>query len=138
MQIYPEQVDAAYQLIKANPDITFIVGHLCMPKSRTAEYFKNWQNSVAKLGSLDNVYMKLSGFGMFEPGWTAESIKPFIDAAISAFGVNRCMFASNYPVDKLYKSYDDIFDSYLTAVHNYSQDEIKQLFQTNAELAYRI
>lgn len=138
MQIFPEQIDSAVDLIKSNPNLIFIIDHFAMPKYRTIEYFNFWKEQIAKLSKLENVYLKLSGFGMFEHSWHKESIKPFIETSISHFGIKRCMFASNFPVDKLYKTFDEIYDIYMESIQDYGSEEKSNLFYLNAEKIYRI
>jgi predicted TIM-barrel fold metal-dependent hydrolase len=70
--------------------------------------------------------------------WTTDSIKPFVLDAIDAFGTKRCMFASNFPVDKLFSTYDDVFNAFKTITRNFSDDERRALFHDNAERVYRL
>ena len=60
------------------------------------------------------VSVKISGFGMFDPAWTVDSIRPFVRTTIDLFGVERCMFASNFPVDKVFRSYAEVYEAFDT------------------------
>ncbi|OWV65420.1 hypothetical protein ATY76_19430 [Rhizobium sp. R339] len=70
--------------------------------------------------------------------WTVESIRPYVEETIAAFGIERCMFASNFPVDKLFGSYDKIMDAFKVITANYTGDEQLALFHHNAARVYRI
>jgi predicted TIM-barrel fold metal-dependent hydrolase len=75
---------------------------------------------------------------MCDPRWTADSIRPWVMGCIEAFGVQRCVFGTNWPVDRLFSSYDPIVDAYATIISGFSQDEQEALFSRNAERLYRI
>jgi len=70
--------------------------------------------------------------------WTTESIRPFVLDAIDAFVSQRCLFASNFPVDRLFSSYDDVFDAFKEITGNFSYDERRALFHDNAARVYRL
>ena len=59
-----------------------------------------------------NVAVKISGLAMLDWHWTTGSLRPFVLRTVEIFGVDRCMFASNFPVDKLFSSYDDLFNAF--------------------------
>jgi predicted TIM-barrel fold metal-dependent hydrolase len=64
------------------------------------------------MASLPNVYCKISGPGMFDHVWTVESIRPIVESCIEIFGAERCMFGSNFPVDKLYSNYTSVWRAF--------------------------
>ena len=70
--------------------------------------------------------------------WTTQSIRPYVLSAIEIFGVERCMFASNFPVDKLFSSYDKIFNAFREITSDFSEAERRSLFHDNAEKFYRL
>jgi predicted TIM-barrel fold metal-dependent hydrolase len=72
---------------------------------------------------------------MFDHAWTEESLKPFVMTVLEAFGPDRVMWGSNFPVDKLYRSYDEIVSVMLSIVPSVLHD---QVFRTTAENFYRI
>jgi predicted TIM-barrel fold metal-dependent hydrolase len=75
---------------------------------------------------------------MLDHTWSVKSIRPFVLDALDIFGVGRAMFASNFPVDKLFSSYDAIWDAFDTITADLSCDERHALFATNAERYYRV
>jgi predicted TIM-barrel fold metal-dependent hydrolase len=109
-----------------------------MPVDRTPAEIEGWKRGMTSLASADNVFCKISGLGMGDWKWTEDSIRPFVLHAIEAFGVNRCMFASNFPVDRLFSSYDAVFDAFKAITRDFSADERRALFHDNAERVYRL
>jgi predicted TIM-barrel fold metal-dependent hydrolase len=67
-----------------------------------------------------------------------KSIRPYVEEAIGIFGVDRCMFASNFPVDKLFSSYDAIFDAFQEITKDYPYADRIKLFHDNAERYYKL
>jgi predicted TIM-barrel fold metal-dependent hydrolase len=84
------------------------------------------------------VACKISGLGMGNFKWKPADFRPWVLSAIEAFGVERCMFASNFPVDKLFSSYDAIFDAFKAITADFSAADRRSLFHDNAERFYRL
>jgi predicted TIM-barrel fold metal-dependent hydrolase len=85
-----------------------------------------------------NVVVKISGLGIPGVGWTAEVNRQIVLAAIELFGVERCMFASNFPVDSLCAGFDEIYRGFEAIVRDFSVDERHALFAANARRLYAI
>ena len=132
------QMGKAYDLACAFPRSTIILGHCGFPKQRTTPYFNEWRKAINHLAKAPNVACKLSGLAMVDHQWTVESIKPWIEVCIEAFGPGRCMFGTNWPLDGLFSDYATVVNAYRTIVADYSADEQRQLFRTTAEGWYRI
>jgi predicted TIM-barrel fold metal-dependent hydrolase len=90
------------------------------------------------LAGCPNVAVKISGLGMADRNWTEASMRPFVLATIELFGVERCLFASNFPVDKLMSDYRTLWQAYDNITRDFSADERAALFQGNAARYYRI
>ena len=120
------------------PNITIVVDHTGFPEERTPEYFQNWRRGAAIAATCDNIRWKISGLAMGDHDWTVDSIRPYVLTSIETFGVDRCFFATNWPVDWLWSTYDAVVDAYTEIVADFSIDEQKALFSTNAEELYRI
>ena len=75
---------------------------------------------------------------MFEQNWDAERVRNTALAAIDIFGVDRCMFGSNFPVEKLYVSYQELYACYLDTVDDFSGNEKIALMAGTAKKFYRI
>ena len=120
------------------PNITIVVDHTGMPDERTDEYFEQWKRGVAVAASCDNVRWKISGLGMGDHDWTVDSIRPWVLASIETVGVERCFFGTNWPVDWLWSTYDELIDAYTEIISDFSRDEQIRLFSGTAEEIYRI
>jgi predicted TIM-barrel fold metal-dependent hydrolase len=138
LQLYHTQMAEALALANKFPDTPMVLNHTGMPVDRDIEDIAAWQASMKLLASAPNVFCKISGLGMGDWKWTTDSIRPFVLDAIDAFGIERCMFASNFPVDKLFSSYDDVFNAFKAITRDFSSDERRALFHDNAERVYRL
>ena len=133
-----EGLEGARRAAEQFSDLQFILGHCAVPMERTPEYFEAWRAAMVTLAGAPNVACKISGLGMTDHAWTVESIRPWVLACIEVFGVERCMFGSNWPVDSLYSSYRTVVEAYLEITADFSDDERDALFRRNAERYYRV
>ncbi|MBN3768435.1 MULTISPECIES: amidohydrolase family protein [unclassified Burkholderia] len=139
LQLYPSQMDEAAQLARAHPDIQIVLNHAGMFVDRDSPAgYRAWREGLKTLAACPNVAVKISGLAMFDHHWTVESLRPYVLETLDTFGVERAMFASNFPVDRLFGSYDVLWQAYARIVAGASDDERRQLFVANAERIYRI
>ena len=120
------------------PNIMIVVDHTAFPTERTDEYFENWKKGVVIAATCDNIRWKISGLGMADHNWTIDSIRPYVLTSIETMGVGRCFFATNWPVDWLFSTYDEVIDAYTEILSGFSRDEQTMLFSKTAEKLYRI
>jgi predicted TIM-barrel fold metal-dependent hydrolase len=138
MQLYPHQIKEAAAVIAEQPDVQFIINHAAMFADRTLSGWKKWRAGLRTLAALENVTIKISGLGMLDHRWTIESIRPYVLETLDAFGTKKSMFASNFPADKLYGSYVELWRAFSSIVSDFADHERDQLFCLNAERIYRI
>lgn len=138
IQIYKHQMEDAVNLANKYNDVLFILNHTGEPCYQSKEYIESWEQNMTKLAKCKNVVAKISGLGMFDPNWTIDSTRIFVEKTIQTFGIERCMFASNFPVDKIFNSFDTYWNSFKEITKNYSENDKKLLFSSNAEKYYRI
>ncbi len=136
MQVYPWQSAAACRVIAQNPELRFVICHNGQPARRDEAGLKAWREAIAAYARYENVVIKISGVGMFDREWTVDSIRPFVRHTVETFGADRCMFASNFPVDGMMSSYPRLWRAYLDCVADLSTDEIFDLFSNNAKTYY--
>ena len=115
-----------------------ILNHTGMPRKCDADYVTHWRQGMRRLAEAPNVAAKISGLGMYHHDWTAEIIRPFVLDTIGIFGTERCMFASNFPVDKLSSDYDRIWQTFDQLTAGFSADERRIMFHDNAARFYRL
>lgn len=138
VQVYWQQMPAVAKLARRYPDMQFILDHAGMPAERDAAGIEGWRRGMLQLAGCPNIAVKLCGYGMVDTHWTTESIRPFVLQPIEWFGPERCMFASNFPVDRLMASYDRLWEAYREITAAFSAAERRQLFMSTAERIYKI
>ena len=138
LQLYPSQASTALEVISANLAIPFIVNHGGMFVDRHLQGYREWRAALRTLATQPHVQLKISGLAMFDHHWTVESFRPLVLEAIDAFGVERCMFASNFPIDRLHGDYSALWYAYRKIVEDLSVDERNSLFIQNAAKVYRL
>ena len=138
MQLWWPQNNDALKLMNDFPNILNIINHAGMPRQRDKEYIDNWRNGLKILSQASNAVIKISGLAMFDQQWTLESIRPLVLDAINIFGINRCIFATNFPVDRKYSDFDKVLDSYTEITKDFSDDEKNKIFHGNATKYYRL
>jgi predicted TIM-barrel fold metal-dependent hydrolase len=131
-------LDAGAELAADFPRIQIIVLHTGLPADRSPEGLAGWRKAMDKVAREPNVALKISGLGRKGLPWTLEANGPIIGEAIAIFGVERCMFASNYPVDSLAGPFATIYDGFRATVADRPQSERRKLFHDNAVRLYRL
>jgi predicted TIM-barrel fold metal-dependent hydrolase len=119
------------------PNVMAVCDHAGFPKARTDEYFRSWQKGITALAEAENVVCKISGLGMADWNWTVDSIWPWVLHCIEAFGPERCIFGTNWSVDRLFSTYDVLIAAYTEIISEFSEDEQIAMFSGNAERLYR-
>ncbi|MBI0328477.1 amidohydrolase family protein [Burkholderia plantarii] len=155
--VYHTQLDALYELAKAAPAVTIVIDHFGGPlgvgphAGRHDEARRAWAQALRKLASLPNTRMKLGGAGMPVFGFDfaarecapssetlAAAWRPYFDTCIELFGVERCMFESNFPVDKGMFSYHVVWNAFKRLAQAMSAAEKAALFSRTAASTYRL
>jgi len=138
LQLYPGQMAQAAKLAAQYPDIPIIINHAGMPVERGHDGVKTWKHGMRLLAAQPNISVKLSGFGLIDRQWTIDSIRALVLDSIDIFGVQRCMFASDFPTDKLRADFNRILLAYAEITSDFSDGERDQLFAANAARIYRM
>lgn len=127
----------ARKFAERHPDLPIVLEHIGFPRKRTKEYFENWRKAIKNLAKAGNVTIKISGVGMTDPLFTKQSLKPWIDTCLNAFSADRCIIGSNWPVDRLFSSYDLIMGYYREFVEKLSPSEQRKILNKNAAALYK-
>jgi len=149
----PELID----LVKGRPDIPVILDHVGTPlglaayEGRREERFGVWRDNIRKLAELPHVNVKLGGLAMVfcnfpsflsDPpapsSQLADEWRPYIETCIEAFGADRCMFESNFPVDLGSCTYPVLWNAFKIIAKDYSAAEKTALFSGTAKRIYRL
>ncbi len=139
LMTHPDQLRVAAAKLAGFDDLTVVVEHAGWPRSNSDEERALWQDGVDALAALgDNVVCKLSGLAMPFGSMGVDALAPWLEYAIEAFGVDRCMFASNFPVDSMYGTFDDLYTTFSTATGGLDRASRDKLFADNAERVFRL
>jgi predicted TIM-barrel fold metal-dependent hydrolase len=139
LQLYAAyQSDQAEPLVRGFPGTQFILNHSGLPMDKSEAGLARWRQGLERLAQYPNVAVKLSGFDMFDHRYTVDSLRAPILDVIGIFGIDRCMFASNFPVSGLYGSYDQLFEAYKAIVSPLPGAAQRKVFHDNAVRIYRL
>jgi L-fuconolactonase len=136
--VYHRQLAAALELARRCPEVRFVVDHLGKPGIRGG-LMEPWRMQIEALAALPNVWCKISGM-ITEAGhdWTRERLRPYLDHALEAFGSERVMFGSDWPVSEQTHRYEEWVEIVDQAARGASDAERRRLFRDNARAFYRL
>ncbi|WP_114951501.1 amidohydrolase family protein [Sphingosinicella terrae] len=134
LQAYPGQFPGLARLIARHPDTRVIVDHAGMGVEGEAD----WRAGLAALAALPNVALKLSGLGFAFRPWDGAAARDRARAAIDLLGPDRCLFASDFPTDRLFAPYDETMAALADASEDLTDDEQRALWGGNAARIYRL
>lgn len=138
LQLFASQMADGAAMAKDFPDITFILQHSGMLEDLSTEGHALWLEGMKQLADCPNVVSKLSGFGTFIHENNDNHIKDVVNQTISLFGAKRCLFGSNFPIEKLWTDYSSLVTSHRKALAGYSQDIQRSILHDNAMRIYQI
>ena len=131
-------LDAAAELARDFPRIPLIVNHTGLPSDRSPEGLAGWRKALERVAEEPNVFIKISGIGRAGLPWIVEANGPIVRDVVAIFGVDRAMFASNFPVDSLVGDFETIFSGFAAATADLSEEDRAKLFHDNAARVYRL
>ncbi|WP_137147747.1 amidohydrolase [Mycolicibacterium sp. CR10] len=138
LMIHPDLLAPTARRLENHGDLVVVVEHVGWPRNDSDEERALWTDGINALAGLGhNVVCKLSGLAMPLRSMAADVLAPWLEHAIDAFGVDRCMFASNFPVDGLRGTFDQLYTTYSTVTAGLSDEARDKLFASNAERIYR-
>jgi predicted TIM-barrel fold metal-dependent hydrolase len=138
LQVYAPQARYAVELIKAFPNVRMILVHAGMLTERTPTAIDEWRAALTAMAAFPNLHIKLSGLGMYSNGITYAQARQVIRDAIQIFGVDRTIYGSNFPLEKLHSSYADFFGIYRRVLAEYTDVEQQKMLHDNAVEFYRL
>jgi len=138
LMAHPDQLETAARGLAGFDELVVVVEHAGWPRSSSPEEWSLWSDGMGVLAELgDRVVCKLSGLAMPLGSMSADVLRPWIEHAIDTFGVGRCMFASNFPVDGLHGTFDELYTSFHDITATLDDESRDRLFAANAERVYR-
>ncbi len=138
LQVFSSQMADSARLAADNPDIVFILQHAGMPEDRSPAGRAAWREGMKTLAGEPNIVTKLSGLGTFIHRNDAGHIADVAGETLEMFGYERCMFGSNFPIEKLWTSYADLTATYRRVLDAYPAATQEAVLSGNARRLYRI
>jgi predicted TIM-barrel fold metal-dependent hydrolase len=132
---WTELADAA-ALCRDFPHTQVVLNHTGLPADRSAAGIGGWKAALRTLAACPNAAIKISGLGIPGERWSAAANREVVLAAIEAFGTERAMFASNFPVDSLCGQFAGIYSGFREIVKDFPAAEQRRLFHDNAVRTY--
>ena len=156
--MYFDQLHQLHNLAKEVPDTRIVINHLGAPlnlgrrQKKQAEMHAIWKSELRKLAKLENVYLKIGGIGMenyFGTNWVSRRSPPSSDEVVTVwderilwcietFGTEKCMFESNYPVDRQTLPYSVIWNTFQKITQSFTVSEKDDLFWVTAQSVYGV
>lgn len=138
LQVAWWHLDEAAALARDFPNTRIILNHTGLPSDRSDEALAGWRRALERLSREPNTAIKISGLGQLGITSPASTDAWIIEQAISTFTPDRAMFASNYPVDSLCGSFDDIYRSFSRAASSLGEEQQRKLFANTARHIYSL
>jgi predicted TIM-barrel fold metal-dependent hydrolase len=138
LQIFAGQMAGAAELADACPGVTFVLQHAGMLEDTSEEGRGAWREAMTNLARRPNVVAKLSGFGTFIHACDPAHIAWLSTETVTIFGAERCLWGSNFPIEKLWTSYATLFEAHRHAVGGLSEAERQMVFHDTASRVYRL
>jgi len=138
LQVFASQMGDAARLAADNREITFILQHAGMLEDLTPEGRAVWREGMKRLAGQQNVVSKLSALGTFIHRNDKAHIASVVSETIEIFGADRCLFGSNYPIEKLWVSYADLAAAYRDVLAPFCDETKQAVFSGNARRVYRL
>jgi len=133
LQLIPELMEPMREVLAQVPSLKVVLCHVGSPYDRSSEGIAKWAAGLVHLSSVPNVSCKLSGLGMFDHDWNAETVRPIADVVMEQFGPDRVMFGSNFPVCSLSSTFDDLMERHMAIV---PKEHHSKVFHDNAARFY--
>lgn len=139
LQLFSGQMEGGRRLATACPDVTFVLPHAGMPEDRSTAGLAVWRAGLERLAVCPNVCVKLSGLGTFIHRNDPEHIAEITQTTLGLFGAERCMFGSNFPIEKLWTGLAELVSAFREAVAAVLDDAGQaQVFSETARRVYGI
>jgi len=138
LQVFAPQMAGAAELADACPAVTFVLQHAGMLEDTSDAGRDAWRRAMAELARRPNVTAKLSGFGTFIHRVDAAHIAWLTTETVALFGAERCLFGSNFPIEKLWTDYAALVSAHRAAAGGLAEAERRAIFFDTACRVYRL
>lgn len=138
LQVFASQMADAAALARSAPDVTFVLQHCGMPEDRSPAGIARWRDGMARLADCPNVTVKLTAQGTFVHRLDPELIAAVLSDTHAAFGAERCLFGSNFPIEKLWTTFPALVAAWRRAIAAYPEAEQRAMLAGTTQRVYRL
>jgi predicted TIM-barrel fold metal-dependent hydrolase len=131
---FSSQLPAVARLVAEFPQMQFVLPHMARPMKQD---FDGWRREMRAIAKLPNVAIKVSGLGSIDKNYDPAVITAFVHDVVEAFGVDRCMYGSDMPVEKFFCSFDRQLEALDEVFKSATLAQRDAIFRTNAQRIYR-
>jgi predicted TIM-barrel fold metal-dependent hydrolase len=138
IQLFTSQMQHGANLAREFPDTTFVLEHAGMLEDMSPDGWKRWREGMNSLARQPNVNVKLSGLGTFVHACRSDVMEPIVKATVEIFGAKRCLFGSNFPIEKLWTDYPALYRTFREAIDYLDDSDQRAILYDTAARLYRI
>lgn len=137
LQVLPSQLPLAARVASEQPDVVFSLNHGGYHVQYSSEAEHLWQRGIVEMARCPNVVVKASGYDTVDSSWSQDGVDRYVNSLLDAFGADRVLFASNFPVDRRTIGYRRLVEMDRRATRHLNEDERDGFFYRNAMRIYR-
>ncbi|MGB6397884.1 MAG: amidohydrolase family protein [Bradyrhizobium sp.] len=138
IQLFTGQMRHGAELAREFPDTTFVLEHAGMLEDMSLNGWKCWREGMNSLAAHPNVHVKLSGLGTFVHACRLDVIGPIVKETVEIFGARRCLFGSNFPIEKLWTDYRTLYWTFRKTIEHLDESDQHAILYDTAARLYRI
>lgn len=138
LQVFAAQLPGACDLLDACPRVNFILQHAGMPEDTSPQGRDRWRAAMADYAARPNAYCKISGFGTFTHRLDPAEITRITADCVALFGADRCLWGSNFPIEKLWTTYPALLSAHRDATAALTEGQRRAIFNDTAARVYRL
>jgi predicted TIM-barrel fold metal-dependent hydrolase len=138
IQLFTSQMQHGAALAREFPNITFVLEHAGMLEDMSPDGWNRWREGMSSLSLQPNVHVKLSGLGTFVHACRSDVMEPMVKDTVEIFGAKRCLFGSNFPIEKLWTDYPTLYLTFRKAIDHLDESDQRSILYNTAARLYRI
>ena len=138
LQVFASQMKDGAGLAKAFPDTVFVLEHAGMLEDTSPRGWQLWREGMTALAACPNVNVKLSGLGTFAHACRSDVMDPIVRETVAMFGADRCLYGSNFPIEKLWTDYSTLYATFRSTIAHLGESEQAAILHDTAARLYRL
>jgi predicted TIM-barrel fold metal-dependent hydrolase len=138
LQVFTAQMEDGASFAEAFPDVPMVLAHCGMPEDLTLVGWDAWRKGMERLAAVPSVFVKLSGLGTFVHSLDKAHIARTVRETVGLFGPERCLWGSNFPIEKLWTDYASLVEAYRSVLAHLSPAARQAIFGGTARRLYRL